>query len=314
MSTNSFSIAPRAEKAAQILKISPQEVLKLLADEGLTDDVSGFSILNSSSTTVEDLAQIFLSHTEAKKIPAKAAAAVLKGSDKISQTEPAAPPSMPVIFTELVKMSRPIQQWEDSQLLEQFAKTRDEEIGQELNKRAKGNKFIVLIPGKYEPGQEVIDKDKSLDLLKVARKRTTPGVIPYGDIFSMVYKVTELNLADRIIEICPICGGTLWQGYCESCQISFQGVNDDARAYVKLVTNSASFNPKSFSDRKAVISSALKGVEDLKVTWPSLAHKFDELKFVNDLPKLRIIENRPSTAVADPFHVDGCRISGNRIF
>lgn len=314
----SFSIAPRADKAAQLLSVSVSEVLSALSDEGVTDDVKGFALLEAASTTVEDLsAMLIVRFPEAKKIPVKAAAAALKGTDMASK-EPTSSQFLPVVGSEqtmaALKMMRPIQQWEDRLLLEQFAVAREVEVEQELDRRAQRNKFIVLKPGKYEAGKEEIDLEKSLELLKVARKRTTPGTIPNGSIFSLVYRVTELNPADRVIEMCPICGETMYQGYCEKCQASFAGMDDDARAYVRLVSESASFNPQSFSDRKAVIASALKGVEDLRNTWPSIAQTFDDLKLTNSLPMLRVIQTRPPTAVADPYHVGGVRISGNRSF
>jgi len=274
--------------------------------------VAGLSLLNASSTTIDDLVQILSQKfPEVKRIPLKGAAAALKGSDNVLPQEPPSGPSMQVKADEALKMMRPIAQWEDRMLLETFAKTRDSELEQELDRRAQRNKFVVLKPGKYEPGKEEINLETSLQLLKTARKRTTPGTIPNGDIFSTVYRITELDPTDRIIELCPICGETLYQGYCEKCQSSFLGVDDDSRSYVKLIVGSSNFNPKSFSDRKAVIVSARKGIEDLKHSWPSLAQAFDEAKLTNSLPKLRVITNRPST-VADPFHVDGNRSFGNR--
>jgi hypothetical protein len=73
------------------------------------------------------------------------------------------------------------------------------------------------------------------------------------------------------------------------------------------MAEAGAFERNSFSDRKAALASASKGLDDLKMTWPSLAQKFDDLKLTNSLPKLKVIENRPSTAVADPFHVAGNR-------
>jgi hypothetical protein len=124
-----------------------------------------------------------------------------------------------------------------------------------------------------------------------------------------VYRITELNPDDRIVELCPICGEILYKGYCSKCELDFSGVGDDERSYVKLISNSEKFNARSHSDRKAVHASASKGLEDLRTTWPSIAPTFDDLKLTNSLPKLRMIKNIPATQVADPFHV-----SGNRSF
>jgi len=315
-----FSIAARAEKAASFLStsytgIGTNALLEILAEEGITDDAKGFSLLESSAVTLEDLVGILGTRfPEIKKIPLKAAAGALKGTDLVKQEPVPAVPTIPVLPPEtFAKIMRPIQQWDDRLLLEQFIKDRDPEIEAELDRRAQRNKFIVLKPGKFEPGKEEIDVEKSLGLLKMARKRTTPGTIPNGSIFSLVYRITELNPQDRISELCPICGETLYQGYCEKCQSSFAGMDDDSRAYAKLVADSVNFNAKSFSDRKALLASAMKGLEDLRQTWPMIAQTFDDLKLTNSLPKLRIIGNRPST-VADPYHVGGVRMTGNKSF
>ena len=68
---------------------------------------------------------------------------------------------------------------------------------------------------------------------------------------------------------------------------TFSGCGDDEKAYIKLITEVESFNKASKSDRDAVLVSAGKGISDLRKTWPKVSRKFDELKLLNDLPKLR---------------------------
>jgi hypothetical protein len=319
MSLQADGVILRAEKAAQTLKVESQKLLEVLEDVGITDDPDGFSVLNSPAVTADDLTDILVTHLGAKKLLAKVAASLLKnpeGStvelDKVEVVKPQ--PNYVSDIASLLKSNRPIEQWDDRALLDEFIKTRSHESELELDKRAKHQKFVVLLPGKFEPGKEQVDVEATLVLLKMARKKTVPSVIPNGDVFSVVYRVTELNPEDRITEICPICGESLYQGYCEKCQLSFAGVGDDERAYVRMVADSSTFEKKSLSDRRAIHASATKGLEDLKMTWPSLAQHFDELKLTNSLPRLRVIENRPSTRVSDPFFVNGQRSFGNRSF
>jgi hypothetical protein len=324
------SFSDRISKVSEILNVPPTTVSEILKKEGLEDTPSGISLLNAPTTTVDDLIEILQTGIpEAKKLQVKAAASALKGDDPLQKnpeprvtsaipTEQVAQPHLldqiaqPLV--EYLKSSKPIQQWSDKELLERYAEKREYEVEQELNLRSKNQPFIILLAGKHEPGKEAIDIEASLELLKSARKRTNPTMIPHGETVVQVYRIAELNLQDRIMEICPICGQALYKGYCEKCQVNFASVGDDERAYIKLMSGSDNFNAGSFSDRKHLIASASKGLDDLKITWPGLAKKFDELRLTGDLPKLRIVANRPSSTVADPFFQDGNRAFGNRKF
>jgi len=318
MSSNP-SFSDRVSKSAELLSVDPKDLAETLKKSGIEETPVGLALLNATTTTLEDIGSIIQEgYPAAKKLQIKAVSAILKGDDPLSQ--PPVPRQVEALKTEaqtlaeVLKANRPIEQWGDKELLERYAVDREYEVEQELHKRAKFQPFLLIAPGTHEPGKEVIDISASLDLLKSARKRTNPTMIPNGGTVVPVYRITELNLQDRIIDLCPMCGAPLSRGYCESCQVNFSGVGEDERAYVALIAKSDKFELNSFSDRKAVHASAVKGIDDLKVTWPSLMKTFDELKLTNSLPKIRIIENRPGTQVADPFFHDGNRAFGNRKF
>lgn len=322
------SVSLRAEKAAQILSIDVSDLLKILADEGIGNDDAGLSLLSSDAVTVEDLTNVLEGRGVTvmegslkvpkviKKLPAKAAASVLKGTDPFEKKEPTgkievqAPANTGMAnstvetIVQVLKSNRTPQQMKDRELLEAWVVERDYEMEQELHRRAKNQRFIILKEGKHEPGKEVVDIENSLDLLKASRRRENPSIIPIGDTVAPVYFITQLNMQDRIVETCPICGKILYKGYCNDCELNWTGIGDDERAYVHLIAESDKFEAKSHADRKAVFASAKKGLEDLKKTWPSLIQEFDELKATNDLPKLRQIEDRPSREKQDPFHVE----------
>lgn len=313
-------LTPRIEKAAELLAVKPESLTKSLENNGIKNDSTGISLLEASTTSIDDITTILVSvdpkGLPSKKLQLKAAASILKGSDPFKKEEEfKLEKSDSKLYAdavvESIKMARPIEQYSDRELLERYAKDKEGSVEQELHKRAKQQNFIVLKHGKFEPGKEEIDIDLSLDLLKTARKRTNPSMISLEGKILPVYRITELNLEDRILEICPICSESLYKGYCEKCQVSFASIGDDERAYVNLISESDNFNPNSFSDKKAVIASATKGLEDLKQTWPSLAQKFDELKATSSLPRLKIVANRPSQA--DPFFQNGNRAFGNRV-
>jgi len=316
------SFTDRVNKSAELLSVEKKSLEEDLKKAGIDNDSTGVSLLDAESTTDGDLFGILQNGCGHGKplLKLKAAASILKGNSLTKTTTPPAN-KMPVVnaddqfqtIAEVMRSNRPIEQWGDKELLERFAKEREYEVEQELHKRAKQQNFIVLVPSekKYEPGKEGIDIASSLELLKSARKRTNPSMIPAAGTVLPVYKITELNPEDRIVDLCPLCGETLYKGYCGKCQSNFAGIGDLELAYIKLIAETDTFDATSFSDRKAVITSARNGLGDLKKTWPSLVQKFDELVATNSLPKLRIIMNRPS--VADPFFQDGNRSFGHKI-
>jgi hypothetical protein len=318
--TNLSSITVRFEKAAKTLSIPKEDLIKTLNQNDIGEDEEGLKYLNSKVITI-DLLEGILKNVSESVIKIKAAALFLKGEDPFEEEEKAdkQEDSKPIpesnnssadAVIKYIEANRPIEQLSDKQLLEMWSSDRDFNKEQELSLRSKGQPFIVLKPGSYEPGKEEIDIEMSIDLLKASRRRTNPTIIPYGDnSVADVYRITDLNLNDRIIEICPMCGAVLYKGFCSKCELSFSGINDEVRAYVKLIADSDKFRVDSFSDRKAVHASATKGLEDLIKTWPSIRRKFEELKVSGNLPTLRQIMDRPAKRIADPFN-----ISGNRSF
>lgn len=316
-----ISFSDRIFKSTELLSVEVESLTQDLKKSGIEDNSTGLLLLDAETTTIDDLVGILESGCAngIPKLKLKAAAAILKG-EQLEKTAPPSKQKMPVIdassqfqtFAEIVKANRPIEQWGDRELIEKYAQDKEGSIEQELHRRVKGQNFVVLKPGKYEPGKEEIDIDLTMELLKSSRKRTNPSMIPTDGKVLPVYKITELNPQDRIVELCPFCGETLYRGYCDQCELNFSPIGDDERAYINLVSESPKFNKNSFSDRKAVYVSAQKGLEDLKQTWPSFFKKFEELKVTNNLPKLRVIMNRPS--VADPFFQDGNRSFGNRSY
>lgn len=336
MNRSTLSLQDRVAKAAEILKTDSDKVKQALECLGIEIGDEFSESLIDAETTTEDMIREklldFLGRSSDPKTAPKparlaAAVAILKGRDPFKKEEekPAdvltlttadassytASSGVSLVVKHLESL-RPIQTLKDRELLEKYVQERDYEVEQELHKRAKGQPFIVLKDGeKKEPGKEVIDVDYSMDLLKAARKgRINPTIAPYGDKVANVYRITELNLDDRKVELCPVCGETLYKGYCEKCELNFQPIGKDERAYMRLVVeNSSRFDKGSFADRKALHASAVKGLDDLRSTWPSMGPHFDELKATDSLPKLVLIEGRPSRTIADPFHM-----SGNRTF
>jgi hypothetical protein len=319
----SIPFSTRVKNTSKVLGVSVDQLYKILMEAGIDDTPQG--VLTLKSAEISDLMEIFDSiNGNFLKLRKKAAASILKDEN---QERPKIMEATPVnSFVEVMKSLKPIQQWDDKSLLESFISTRSIESMEELDRRAKHQKFVVLKnPAtlnlkKYEPGKEEIDVEMTLKLLKDTRKRVVPSMLPDQDgSIIIVYRITELNIEDRIVELCPFCGEILFNGFCEKCITDFSCIGDDERSYIKLVVDSGNFESKASMERKAIIASACKGLNDLKtVTWPSLSNKFDELKLTGNLPKLKMFKStpaiNPSTQVKDPFFADGNRAFGQRTY
>lgn len=328
--TSSFpTIESRIQKAAEVLKITETEFKAILKTEfGIDPNEEGLLLLNAETTTEEVITEAFKSYLY-PKLAKLALPAILKGRNPFNKPiEPAITNASWQInpttttsnqaalmvdgtiianqFIELTKGLRDSKQMKDKELLEMYDRDRDYEIEQELHRRACFQHFIVLKPGptifdtSSSIGRKAIDIDMSLDLLKRSRRMVNPTIVRQGDVFVNVYRITELNPEDQIIEICPFCGKTLYKGYCEACNSDLSGMSDNAKAFIKLITELDSYEK---ADRRDVLVSAGKGLDDLRKTWPRAAKKYDELSLVNGLPRLKISRNLPSSKPADPFHV-----------
>jgi hypothetical protein len=311
-------LGKRVAKVAAMLGAPAKVIEERLTESGVKDNEYGIKLLESSVVSDEDIMKVL------SKIPGyehdlslRAAASILKGKDPFSKetieitgtsTGNYANTTAAVLVNAL-KDLRTISQMKDRELLELFMAEHSIEVEGELHKRSRNNPFVILRDEKHAPGELLIDLEQTLFQLHRARKGyAVPTMVPGTDgKVVRVYRITELNPDDRIVELCPICGDILSKGYCSKCELNFAGVQDDERAYAKLVTSSGNFNVKSHSDRKALHASASKGLSDMRVTWPSITPTFDDLKLTNNLPKLRMIKNIPAVQVADPFHVSGHR-------
>jgi hypothetical protein len=313
------SIDIRYQKATDVLRLEKVAVLEeILEKQGIRKDEEGLRYLDSNIVSEKKLEEIFsTSLPNTGFFLVKAAVLYLKGIDPFvppvkedKEKEIREKDSGTDILLRYMQENKPVEQMSDKDLLNLWIEKREESMERELNKRAKGQPFIILKMKKTEPGKEIIDAEFSLEMLKSSKKRTNPSIVPYeNNTFATVYKITELNIDDRLIEYCPFCGETLWKSYCSKCESNLSGIGDDERVFIKMVVDAKKINVRTMSDRKAAIVCALKGIEQLKESWPSLRDRFDEEKLLGTLPVLKTLANRPPNIKVDPFN-----ISGNRTF
>jgi hypothetical protein len=326
----------RIQEASKVLKTQKSDLIAFLSTQlGISTNDEGLQLLDAETTSEKIISDIL--ETTYPKLAALAAGAILKGRDPFKKAQPETPitvvnnssgwqvspttttsnattlidPNITNQFMGLTKTLRDPKQLKNRELLEMYDRDRGEyEIEQELHRRANYSHFIVLKTGTeivYDTSESVgkkpIDIEMSLELLKRSRRMTNPTIVRQGDVFVNVYRITELNPEDQLIELCPFCGESVYKGYCEHCDSDLQGMTGEIKSFLKLIAESDTFDRKVMSDRKAVLISAGKGLEDLRKTWPRIAKQFDELKMVNGLPSLVIRKSLPSSKPADPFHI-----------
>jgi hypothetical protein len=325
MATNvSFpTVESRVVKAAGILSIPSDEFQKVVTDTlGLEPDDFGVQILDAD-TTNEDfiytaLGSVLLTgEKKYSELKLKAVAAILKGRDPFAKREEClvfsrtmdAATVMPTTegqaLAGMLQALRTPDQMKDRELLEAYSNDSEHNIEQELLKRSNGQHFVVLQDG-TEEGKQVIDIEATLELLKRTRKITVPSMLPHPQDPSKiieVYRISQLNPEDNIVELCPFCDEVMYKGYCQKCNANFAAVGDEERAYVRLASEAETFDVKSASDRRALMVDAAKGVETLKQNWPGVWIRFRELKMTGELPKLRKLRVLPRSLKADPFGV-----------
>lgn len=310
LSNPSFLVEP-----SKILGKSSTQLREVLLKIGIENNSEGQRLLKAKTTSEEYLAGVLRdAFKDIPELKILAAASALKGKNPFEDEEDKSVDKAAQVMTEAATLvvksnesNRKPAQMKDKELLEIYVDERDYEIEQELHKRAKFRRFVVLEPGKYEPGEEIIDIEKSLDLLKKARRMEIPQMASFDGKVLQVHRITELNPEDRKTELCPICSKGLFQGYCQDCGLDFGGIGMDERAYIRLVTDKEAFDPKSFSDRRAVHASALKGLDSLRQTWPSVSPEFEDLKLTNSLPQVVVMKPVLSEKKMDPFHTNGNR-------
>lgn len=319
------TVESRVKKAAGILSIPSDEFMQIVKDTlDVGPDDFGVQLLDADTTTEEYICTALLYALNAgekmySELKLKAVAAILKGRDPFAKkeddksSEPAPRSSKhPVTATSegqalaaLIQNLRSPDQMKDRELLEAYSVDQEHGIEQELLKRSSGQHFVVLQEG-TEEGRQMIDIEATLELLKRTRKMTVPSMLPHPNDPTKiieVYRISQLNPEDNIVELCPFCDEVMYKGYCSKCNANFAAVGDEERSYIRLASEAETFDVKSASDRRALLVDAGKGLETLFQNWPGVRIKFRELKLTGDLPKLRKLRTLPSVKLADPFGV-----------
>ena len=294
------TLTSRIDKAAEILTVKNYELdsvktklEKTLEAIGIDDSDIGVKILEAESTVFEDFQKAFLggdgiqSKNSSLVVPIqehmipisrmKIAWEMLKGKDPFSKaaTKDSAP------FK--IDIPKPIGQWSDFELLQQYGKNCPLEIQTELEKRASGRYAIIFL----ENGK--VDEENSLFMIRKARYQDTPQTFIVRNETLQVYRVGEFPM-DILFE-CPIHSDILLvDGYCAECGTKWDVSEFEKNVLLRMISDDESCDMRIYRE---------KTFAQLKKDFPKIFLKFQELKEEGKLPSLKRKFSR--TPDGDPF-------------
>jgi len=295
------TLETRIKEAAVVLnsyfkdsKKSAEETIALVLNYmGITNDDFGLKILEASSTVFDDFQKSDWTGVVAIPIPRlKIAWSILKGQDPFKMPEQNTETfSSNSDITAVVKQLKPIGQWSDAELVEQYGKNCPMQVEDELSKRSKDRPCMI-----FNEDNASINKEISLILLREARHCPTPSTYLVDKKLYQVYKIGEFPM--NVMYECPIHSNVLLvNGYCEDCGQKWS--TDDSElhknVFLRMISETTRIEPITL---KMYMQQSF---EDLIGMFPKILLKFNALKEEGKLPTLK---RRISKArEGDPFRV-----------
>lgn len=284
----STSLSARIEKAAKVLDVpdAQESIINVLKNLGVDESETGLSILESEFVTFEDFNNELHTVPTSAPLPRRRMAwSILKGEDtKKKEVEKATSE-----LDTLIKTIRPIQQWSNQELIDEYTKDGKLVIHEELARRSKGRHVIIF----NEEG--VVDTENSLHMLKKAQFQDTPQVykLKTGDLRE-VYRVGDFPL--QLFHECPIHKDVLLlDDYCEECGTHWNLEEDERNVLLRLLSESV----RSMDFRLYME----KSLTELKSLFPKTWLQYRTLKEEGNLPSLKRRISKPKAG--DPFRVIG---------
>ena len=255
---------------------------------GIYKDADSHKILVSKYTKEGDARKLFCENGEPQIPVARFSAmwAILKGAT--SEEEPKS--DVDKFVTALQRTN--FGQWSDEALLRSYNPDCEAGIVTTLQKRSQNKKFVVF----KDVTAGVVDVDITLRFLRECRrKRDIPVTYRVGDSLKKLYAAGDFP--SEVYHECPFHTRVLlFDGYCDQCCHSWEGVEDDVRRFARLVMQEGEM-PKDGPTLRQFINEARRGIDDLAQDYPKVKLAFDDLKQEGKLPVLR---RRTATQESSP--------------
>lgn len=272
----------RVEKAAKVMKASPDDVWKALEEIGIEkDDEDALALLEADTTTQEDADPKFLD-VGIKKARFRAGWAILKGKSQKTKDKPETS-TTDSTTAELIKTLRSVKQYKDKELLEAYGPDCSSDVLDEIRRRSNDRPFLV-----YDG--ENLDVDTSLEMLRVARRQpTNEQHVFHREGKSKVVRLLRPGQFPTLwIEESPIHPEViLVDGYCHKCDNSWSGVSMDDRVIVRIAVDVDGVDVSSKARIHELITRIRESGADFLLDVPSVKVRYDELEELNRLPILR---------------------------
>lgn len=238
--------------------------------------------------TFGDLAKHFVQPGHCKLAVLRFAMKHLRGQTNLKKTNGGANTNdkLAEAIEGMAKANRPIEDWSDRELLERY----DEEspkIWKELSERAHGRHCIVYL----DSSESEVDVKTSLELLKLARKQSTPEKWRVNGKLRMVKRPGTFLV--RLLDESPFCPRVaLVNEYCPISDTNWIGICKRTRIITRLHVHDVENAALSKREMKAICKDALKlNTLEFEEEYSEAALLYEELEKQDKLPKLKISSN-----------------------
>jgi hypothetical protein len=193
---------------------------------------------------------------------------------------------------------KPIGQWTDAELMAKYGPECPDEISEELDRRAKNRPFVAFM----DEVEGIVDVDTSLRLLKEARKRETPIHYKTGDALKRLFRAGDFPT--QVYHECPLHKSVLLvDGYCDVCGHSWDGIEEKARQFVRVIADCGEA-PSSGPNIRQLITTARQcrgDLSDLANDYPKVYTHFKDQEAEGKLPSMKSRTATQGSRQADPF-------------
>ena len=201
-------------------------------------------------------------------------------------------------IVETMNANKPLGQWTDEELLENYGPDISSSIIDELHRRSKGRRFIMF----KNEAEGIIDLEASLRMLKEARKRETPVHYKLSDSLKRTFIAGEFP--SQVFYECPLHQGVLlFDGYCDKCGHTWEAVDYEVRQFVRIIVGCGEEPKENASVRQLINDARNGGIKSLSEDYPKSFVEFLDRQERDNLPSLkRRTATASSIKVKDPFY------------
>lgn len=186
----------------------------------------------------------------------------------------------------LADINRSKSDWKNEELLARYDED-ETEVAEVLRKRTHGRPCIVF----NKDG--TVNQDISLELIRIAKKQTTPDRYERSGVAYRVFRAGEFPV--KPVDESPFARGiALVNGYCPASETDWSGITHVARVLARLYVFDVETAKLSKRDMKAICADARKGDQHFRKEYAAAALRYDELEQAGKLPDLKVSPNTDS--------------------